>query len=61
MPQHLRIALVAHDAKKDALVAWAKQWEHWLARHPLLGTGSTLGQCAITGPFCRVDGALRCP
>jgi methylglyoxal synthase len=33
MPERLRIALIAHDTKKDALVAWAKRWEHWLARH----------------------------
>ena len=30
MAQWLRIALVAHDAKKDALVGWAKRWEGWL-------------------------------
>jgi methylglyoxal synthase len=41
MPERLRIALIAHDTKKDALVAWAKRWEHWLAGHTLLGTGSS--------------------
>ena len=34
MPERLRIALIAHDTKKDALVTWAKRWEHWLAGHP---------------------------
>jgi methylglyoxal synthase len=44
MAQRLRIALVAHDAKKDALVGWAKRWEAWLAGHALLGTGSSAGE-----------------
>ena len=38
MAQRLRVALVAHDAKKDALVARARRWEGWLAGHGLPGT-----------------------
>ncbi len=38
------IALVAHDAKKDELVAWAKAHEAELAGHTLFGTGTTGGR-----------------
>jgi methylglyoxal synthase len=56
MPERLRIALIAHDTKKDALVAWAKRWEHWLASHTLLGTGSS---AAAVEHACRiVEGAV---
>jgi len=36
-----RIALVAHDAMKPALVAWAARNREALARHELWGTGTT--------------------
>ena len=39
-----RIGLVAHDDKKDDLVAWAKQNHAVLARHELWGTGTTGGR-----------------
>ena len=55
MPQQLHVALVAHGAKKDALVAWAKQWEHWLTRHTLLGTGSTAEAVERACPSLRVE------
>ncbi len=35
------IALVAHDQKKDALVAWAKTHESLLDAHTLFATGTT--------------------
>lgn len=35
------IALVAHDQKKDALVAWARAHEADLAPHTLYATGTT--------------------
>lgn len=38
------IALVAHDQKKDALVAWAKSHEAELAGHKLYATGTTGGR-----------------
>ncbi|WP_224814694.1 methylglyoxal synthase [Hasllibacter sp. MH4015] len=38
------IALVAHDAKKDDLVAWARAHEVDLAGHNLYGTGTTGGR-----------------
>lgn len=36
-----RIGLVAHDDKKDELVAWAKANRKTLATHELWGTGTT--------------------
>ncbi len=39
-----RIGLVAHDDKKDELVAWALRNRDALARHELYGTGTTGGR-----------------
>ena len=39
-----RIGLVAHDDKKDELVAWALKNREALARHELWGTGTTGGR-----------------
>jgi methylglyoxal synthase len=36
-----RIALVAHDNKKDDLLAWAQYNRETLARHRLIATGTT--------------------
>jgi methylglyoxal synthase len=36
-----RIALIAHDSKKDDLLAWAKYNRGSLERHELYGTGTT--------------------
>lgn len=36
-----RIGLVAHDDRKDEMVAWAKLNRAKLARHELWGTGTT--------------------
>ncbi|ERT62523.1 methylglyoxal synthase [Megasphaera vaginalis (ex Srinivasan et al. 2021)] len=35
------IALIAHDAKKDAIVALADTFQALLRRYPLVGTGET--------------------
>ena len=35
------IALIAHDAKKDAIVKLATQFKNVLSRYPLVGTGET--------------------
>lgn len=40
------IGLVAHDDKKDELVAWALANRELLARHELVGTGTTGGRVA---------------
>lgn len=39
-----RIGLVAHDDKKDELVAWAARNRDVLAQHELYGTGTTGGR-----------------
>lgn len=39
-----RIGLVAHDDKKDELVAWAAANRDKLGRHELWGTGTTGGR-----------------
>jgi methylglyoxal synthase len=39
-----RIGLVAHDDKKDDLVAWALAHREQLAQHQLWGTGTTGGR-----------------
>ncbi len=36
-----RIALVAHDGMKDALVSWARAHSSTLTQHTLFGTGTT--------------------
>ena len=36
-----RIGLVAHDGKKDEIVAWTLRHRDQLARHQLYGTGTT--------------------
>lgn len=43
----MRLALVAHDAKKDALVAWAKANEAELKSFELLATGTTGGRLQV--------------
>ena len=41
-----RIGLVAHDDKKDDLVAWANKHKHKLGQHELWATGTTGGRIA---------------
>ena len=41
LPRRKRIALVAHDARKDDLVAWARSHVDELRRHELVATGTT--------------------
>ena len=40
-PATKRIALVAHDNMKDEMLEWVKDHEPELARHTLVGTGTT--------------------
>jgi methylglyoxal synthase len=61
MARRLRIALVAHDARKDALIAWARRWEGWLADHELCGTGTTSGEIERACPRLRVEALLSGP
>lgn len=41
MEQRKRIAMVAHDRQKPAMVDWARRNRATLARHRLWGTGTT--------------------
>ena len=43
LPAKKRIALVAHDHRKAALVRWVEQRRSQLSGHQLLGTGTTAG------------------
>ena len=38
------IALIAHDGKKDEMIAFAKQYREVLKRYKLIGTGTTGGR-----------------
>jgi methylglyoxal synthase len=42
----LRIALIAHDRKKDDMVALAREYREFLSRSRLMGTGTTGGRIA---------------
>lgn len=44
MEARKRIALVAHDSRKPAIVDWASRNRSRLSRHDLWGTGTTGGQ-----------------
>ena len=46
MSARKRIGLVAHDSKKDAMVAWAARHRDRLAKADLWGTGTTGGRIA---------------
>ena len=37
----MRIALVAHDKKKEDMIDFAKRYKDILAKHELYGTGTT--------------------
>ena len=57
----LRIALVAHDAKKGALVEWAQAWREALSRHRLCGTGTSAGEVMEACPGLHVEELLSGP
>jgi methylglyoxal synthase len=42
----MNIALIAHDAKKDEMVALVKVYKNTLTKHTLLATGTTGGRVA---------------
>ena len=41
LPNHKRMALVAHDNKKSDLIAWAQDKAEQLKFHHLFATGTT--------------------
>jgi methylglyoxal synthase len=55
-----RIGLVAHDDKKDELVAWVKKHRKHLSQHELCGTGTT-GARIIAGTRLKVTRLLSGP
>ncbi len=55
MTQRLRLALIAHDLKKDDMVAFAKAHEAVLARHDLVATGTTGGLVAAACPSLTIE------
>ena len=57
----LRIALIAHDARKGALVEWAQAWREALPRHRLCGTGTTAGEVMKACPEPDVEELLSGP
>jgi len=46
LPERKRIALIAHDGKKEELLEWAGRWRDTLAAHELTGTGTTASRVA---------------
>ncbi len=61
LPARKRIALVAHDHKKDDLIDWAVYNKSMLARHNLLATGTTgrlLGAALDLPVTCLLSGPL---
>lgn len=46
LPARKRIALIAHDDKKEEMLEWTAQWQTTLAKHDLVGTGTTAGRVA---------------
>ncbi len=55
-----RIGLVAHDDKKDDLVAWVQRNRDVLAQHELWGTGTTGGRI-VEGTGLKVTRLLSGP
>lgn len=49
-----RVALIAHDQKKDAMVAWAHRHAGMLRLHELVATGTTGGRVADAVPDLQV-------
>ncbi|WP_163559186.1 methylglyoxal synthase [Halomonas sp. NO4] len=48
LPARKRIALIAHDGKKEELLEWAGRWQETLADHELVGTGTTASRVSRT-------------
>jgi methylglyoxal synthase len=55
LPARKRIALVAHDKKKDELIAWAKTQKPLLQQHDIFATGTTgtLLEAALNVPVTK--------
>ncbi|QUS56419.1 methylglyoxal synthase [Pseudovibrio brasiliensis] len=55
MTERRTLALIAHDAKKDEMVAFAKQHESKLADYKLFATGTTGGRIQDACPSLDVE------
>jgi len=55
MTERLRIALIAHDQKKDDMVAFAKAHEQALSRYDIVATGTTGGLIQDACPSLRIQ------
>lgn len=60
LPARKRIALIAHDGKKTELLEWAERWRDTLAKHELVGTGTTAGRLS-TNLELAVEGLMSGP
>lgn len=54
MSRFSSIGLVAHDARKEALVAWVGEWAAALSQMTIFATGTTGGRIAAALPELRV-------
>jgi methylglyoxal synthase len=61
MPDRLRIALIAHDARKAELADWAHDRRAELAKCTLMATGNTGLQVIARCPELAVEGLLSGP
>ena len=57
----LDLALVAHDTKKDALIAWAERHRSLLSGHRILATGTTGQRLKEAIPELKVERVLSGP
>ena len=57
----LDLALVAHDTKKDALIAWAERHRSLLSGHRILATGTTGPRLKEAIPELKVERVLSGP
>jgi len=50
-----KISLIAHDARKEALVAWVVAHAAVLVKYPLVATGTTGGRIAAACPMLSIE------
>lgn len=55
------VAMIAHDALKPALAAWASEHRDALKKHPIVATGTTAGVIREAAPELQVTGVRSGP